>query len=142
MSSPKQNHPNTKITMHVAHRQHLQHPIPVNMEITPIGKTLTELEWNKFIAELSQKEMQYCQRTLNGHIVFQGEGGLAALKQFHSKFNSRFKFKMTCDNLEHAIEGTRLATKQGIQMAEICYKNGHELVSMVQDARALPRRTR
>lgn len=121
-----------KITMHVSHRQHLQHPIPLQMEINPIGQVLTESEWEKFTKKLSPKGLQYCQRKINGDMIFQGEGGLEPLKHFHKKYNNRFRFEMICDNLEHANAGRNLAEKMGIPIAETYYKdpNNHKTIKL------------
>lgn len=126
-----------KIAQVYNERQHLRHPIPLSLEVIPIGKTLTEFEWAKFCKHLSSKEKQYCARKKNGTVVFIGEGGLDTLKLFHKKFNSRFHLRMICANESWAKDGLKLAAEKGINIQEVHYKNQHSAMTMLNDQDAI-----
>lgn len=126
-----------KIAQVYDERHHLRHPIPPSLEVIPVGKTLTEFEWDKFCKHLSPKEKQYCERKKNGTIVFIGEGGLDTLKCFHAKFNSRFHLRMICKSETWAKDGLKLAREKGINIQELHYKNARNAMTMLNDTNAI-----
>ncbi len=131
-----------KITAQIYNsRQHLKHPIPLSLEVIPIGKTITEHEWEKFCNNLNTKEKQDCERKKNGTVVFIGEGGLDALKHFQTKFNSRFHYRMVCASKPWAKDGLTLAVEKGIAIQELHYKNPHNAMTMLNDQNTLKLQT-
>lgn len=114
-------------------RQHLRHPIPLSLEVIPIGKTITEHEWEKFCNHLNAKEKQVCDRKKNGTVLFIGEGGLDALKHFQTKFNSRFHYRMVCRSKPWAKDGLTLAAEKGITIQELHYRNPHNGMTMLNE---------
>ena len=108
-------------------RQHLKKPIPRPIVVKPIGKTLTEAEWNRFSKRsLNNKTTQYCIRKKDGTISFIGEGGINILGVFLDNFKERFHARLICSNEDLAKEGLLLARKNGITIYEIHYKMGNK----------------
>ncbi len=127
-----------RMTIHDKKRQHLKSPIPFPLEITPLGKTLTNGEWDHFCKDhLTSKDMECCQRRKNGKLLFLGEGGMDAVITFQKKFKDRFHLRMICANQKFAIEGIRLATQKALDIHEVHYKNGHRETLRLSDQRKI-----
>lgn len=126
-------------------RQHLKKPIPHPIVVKPIGKTLTEEEWNRFSKKLlNNKTAQYCNRKKDGTISFLGEGGISILGTFLDNFKERFHARLICTNVELAKEGLLLARKNGAAITEIHYKIGNKDIWLTDPTgieQLLPQRT-
>ena len=101
-------------------RQHLKKPIPRPIVVKPIGKTLTEAEWNRFSKRsLNNKTTQYCIRKKDGTISFIGEGGINILGVFLDNFKERFHARLICSNEDLAKEVAQLFNEYGYQNTEV-----------------------
>ena len=126
MTNTTINHKDTRRSQHINTRHHIKHPIPYDMEVVPVGRTLTQMEWNKFCERnLNSKSLLHCVRTHDGTLLFLGEGGLNALIIFQEKYKDRFHLRMICANKTFADQGLKLASEKGVVIEELHYKNGH-----------------
>lgn len=107
-------------------RENLKHPIPRPMELSVVGKTLTQKEWTKFCASVKPKKLlHYCERKHDGSILFFGENGLDAAKMLHTKFKDRFHFALSCKNKILAMVSLGLCKERDIPVYEIKYQENN-----------------
>lgn len=127
-----------KLQIFTERRNHLPHPIPYSLKVHPIGRTLTEHEWQRFTNRLlSPRLVNDCHRQINGDIFFIGEGGLEAAGIFQRKFNGRFRMRMICDKKTTALESLHIAENLGLKVQEVFFEDDLGTKVRINDERII-----